>query len=138
VTDIVSSTERSRIMGLVKSKDTRPEMAVRKLCHSAGFRYRLHQKKLPGKPDLVFPARRKIIFVNGCFWHRHPDQTCKLTRTPKSRIEFWEKKFRATIERDQKNISLLENDGWDVLIVWECEVEKGADLQSRILGFLTS
>lgn len=123
-------------MSRVKARDTVPEMMVRKALHAAGLRYRLHAKGLPGRPDLVFPSRRVVVFVHGCFWHRHPDPACKLTRTPKSRLEFWETKFSENTERDARNLAALEASGWTVFTVWECQVRGGgaalADLVDAI------
>lgn len=132
------SPERSRQMALVRGKDTKPEMKVRQLVHRLGYRYRLHRRDLPGSPDLVFPGRRKVIFVHGCFWHRHPDPACKLARMPKSRIEFWGPKLTANAERDVRNQAALEAMGWKVLILWECGLESEHDLADRIVGFLES
>jgi DNA mismatch endonuclease (patch repair protein) len=121
-------------MGLVRSKDTKPEVLVRKLTHSMGFRYRLHDSSLPGKPDLVFPGRRKIIFVHGCFWHRHG--TCKNTRWPKSRLEFWKPKLERNRARDLSNRKALRKLGWRVLVIWECQIEESERLRERIRHFL--
>lgn len=109
-------------MARVKSKDTKPELAVRRLLWSMGYRYRLHARDLPGRPDLVFRGRKKVIFVHGCFWHRHPDPGCKLARLPKSRRDFWESKLQANLERDQRHVAQLRADGWDVLVLWECQL----------------
>lgn len=123
-------------MARVKSKNTSPEWAVRRLAHSQGYRYRLHGKALPGRPDLVFARRRKVIFVHGCFWHRHPDPDCALARLPKSRQEFWLPKFDANVARDARVQLELANKGWGVLVVWECELRDLASLRDRIRGFL--
>ena len=122
-------------MSLIRGKDTKPEMAVRRLVHSMGYRYRLHRRDLPGSPDLVFSVRRKVIFVHGCFWHRHPDSTCKLARLPKSRKEFWIPKLESNASRDRRNEQALEADGWGVLVVWECETKDQALLESKIQAF---
>lgn len=132
--DSVTKTKRSEIMSKVRHKDTRPEMVVRRLVHGLGFRYRLHRSDLPGKPDLVFSKKRKIIFVHGCFWHRH--EGCKLARMPKSRIDFWQRKLTRNKERDEENILKLQAAGWDVLVVWECETKDIVGLTERITGFL--
>jgi DNA mismatch endonuclease, patch repair protein len=121
-------------MGLVRSKDTKPEWVVRRLVHGLGFRYRLHVRSLPGNPDLVFPKRGKIIFVHGCFWHRHG--TCKFTRWPKSRMEFWRPKLEANHERDQVHQRALRKLGWKVLIIWECQLKDQMKLAARITKFL--
>jgi len=132
--DTVSRQKRSEIMGRVKSKDTRPEMTVRRITHRMGYRYRLHRKKLPGKPDLVFPGRKKVIFVHGCFWHRHPG--CPNTRTPKSDVDRWETKFRQNQERDQRVYSELQAQGWDVLVIWECQTKDESLLAELVDRFL--
>ena len=118
-------------MAAVQSEDTGPEMAVRKIVHGLGYRYRLHVRTLPGRPDLVFPARRKVIFVHGCFWHRH--SSCKFCYTPKSRTEFWSAKFKGTIERDKLAEGALRSLGWHVTLVWECELDD-EDKLARKLG----
>lgn len=123
-------------MSLVRSKDTKPEFVVRRVVHGLGFRYRLHGKGLPGKPDLVFAARRKVIFVNGCFWHRHPNWGCSLARLPKSRLEFWLPKLEQNRVRDKKNQVELRRLGWRVLVVWECELKDSVKLKSEIADFL--
>jgi DNA mismatch endonuclease, patch repair protein len=132
--DTISQQRRSAVMGKIKGRNTKPEIAVRKLVHSMGYRYRLHRKDLPGTPDLVFPARNKIVFVHGCFWHRHPG--CRFAYSPKSNIDFWNKKFAANIERDKRVKHQLESLGWKTLAVWECEVSKLSLLQKHIKGFL--
>lgn len=119
--DSVSRKKRSQIMALVRSKDTRPEMAVRKLVWNLGYRYRLHRRDLPGCPDLVFSGSRKVIFVHGCFWHRH--KGCALARLPKSRLDFWGPKLESNALRDKRNKRALARRGWRVLTVWECELK---------------
>lgn len=121
-------------MGRVRSRDTKPEMMVRRMVHAMGYRYRLHAKDLPGKPDLVFRSRRKVVFVHGCFWHRHPE--CALARLPKSREDFWLPKLDANRRRDMKNERALRDAGWGVLTIWECELGDVAQLKTRIRGFL--
>lgn len=121
-------------MSRVRAKDTKPEMTVRRMLHAAGYRYRLHARDLPGRPDLVFPARRKVVFINGCFWHRHRD--CALARLPKSRTEFWTEKLERNRERDERNVEALRGLGWDVLTVWECEVSDPVALMPRVVAFL--
>jgi len=120
--DNISKEERSHVMSLVKQKDTKPEMIVRSYLHRKGLRYRLHNKTLPGKPDLVFPKYKTIVFVHGCFWHGHGDPQCKLARIPKSRVEFWTNKIKGNRERDTGNKKKLEIMGWRVLTIWECEL----------------
>lgn len=128
------SDVRRRSMQAVRSKDTKPEMAVRRLAHSLGFRYRLHRRDLPGVPDLVFPSRRKIIFVHGCFWHGH---SCKNgVRQPKTNKEYWVPKIARNAERDREHLSDLARLGWSVLTVWECETRDEGGLESRLRGFL--
>lgn len=129
-----SAEDRSRAMRAVKSKDTRPELALRSLVHRMGYRYRLHRKDLPGTPDLVFPSKRKVIFLHGCFWHGH---TCKRgARIPKSNREYWLHKIKKNKARDETNITKLIEAGWKVLIVWECELRELEDLKNRIRTFL--
>lgn len=137
-TDPLNPAERSARMARVRGKDTKPEMHVRRLVHALGHRYRLHRRDLPGAPDLVFPKARKIIFVHGCFWHRHPDSDCKLARLPKSRLDFWLPKLERNRARDAENVAKLKDLGWEVLVVWECEIKDGASLESRIQAFLTT
>ncbi|WP_241163242.1 very short patch repair endonuclease [Ralstonia solanacearum] len=120
---------RSAQMALVRSRDTKPEMRVRKALHAAGLRYRLHDRRLPGTPDLVFPSRRIVVFVHGCFWHRHPG--CTAARLPKSRKEFWEPKLAGNVERDKRTQEELQALGWTVLVIWECET-KSADALMRL------
>lgn len=112
---------RSAQMGLVRSRDTKPEIRVRRALHAAGLRYRLHAKDLPGKPDILLRARRIAIFVHGCFWHQHPSPTCKLARMPKSRVEFWRTKLEGNRLRDERTRRQLEELGWRVIEVWECQ-----------------
>lgn len=130
--------KRSQQMALVRSKDSKPELVVRKAVHSLGCRYRLHRRDLPGTPDLVFAGRHKLIFVHGCFWHRHGDPSCKLARLPKSRLDFWEPKLRANVERDDRAIEELLKRGWEVLIIWECETvpTRRTELVTRLEAFL--
>lgn len=114
---------RSAQMSLVRARDTKPEMRVRRALHTAGLRYRVHAKDLPGKPDVVFRTRRLVVFVHGCFWHQHPDKHCRLARMPKSRLDFWEPKLKANRDRDIRVKSELERLGWNVLEIWECEID---------------
>lgn len=131
--DSVTPALRSEIMSRVRSKDTGPEMVVRRMLHKAGYRYRLHVANLPGKPDLVFVGLKKVIFIHGCFWHMH--ESCAGSRIPKSRVEFWTAKLSANRERDAKNVSELRQLGWDVLTIWECELA-GSDLLKKMRLFL--
>lgn len=135
--DTLSRKERSERMSRVRGRDTKPEMVVRRLVHRLGFRYRLHDRRLPGAPDLVFKSRRKAIFMHGCFWHRHPDPACKLARMPKSQLDFWRPKLEGNRERDLRTQSELEAIGWKYLIVWECELLHKEQLENRLLAFLT-
>lgn len=137
VTDTMSMDERSRRMSRIRNKDTKPEMFVRRLIHRMGYRYRLHGKKLPGKPDLVFASRRKVIFVHGCYWHRHDDPSCKLARLPKSRLDFWGPKLKGNRERDKRNQMELNALGWEVLVIWECQLSDVDDVTARVREFLT-
>ena len=132
--DRITSAERSAQMSLVKSKDTGPELKVRKLAHSLGYRYRLHGASLPGKPDLVFVKRKKVVFVHGCFWHRHAG--CRKATTPATNLDYWLPKFDRTIERDQRNIERLSSLGWSALVVWECELKDLNALGQRLRAFL--
>ena len=121
MTDVFSKEKRSWVMSRVRGKGTSPEIRVRSLTHRLGYRFRLHQKDLPGKPDLVFPSRKKVIFVHGCFWHGHDCPRGK--RTPKANAGYWTEKIRKNIERDAKNQAELQSLGWNVLVVWECEMK---------------
>ena len=134
--DTLSPEARSERMSRVRAKDTKPEMAVRRLVHGMGYRYRLHEKRLPGAPDLVFRGRRKVIFVHGCFWHRHPDPTCRLARMPKSRQEFWGPKLDGNRARDERTRAALDQQGWRQMVVWECECGQTEQLGNRIRAFL--
>jgi DNA mismatch endonuclease, patch repair protein len=120
--DVLTPEQRRFNMSRIRNRNTRPEMKVRSIVHQMGYRYRLHSKDLPGKPDLVFPGRRKIIFVHGCFFHMHD---CPYGRVvPKTNAEFWQTKRLSNVERDRRNLVTLENDGWLVLIVWECMTKR--------------
>lgn len=121
--DVVDRQTRSRMMSGIRGTNTKPELMVRKSLHSRGFRYRLHAKDIPGKPDLVLPKYRTVIFVHGCFWHRHD---CTLFRWPKTREAFWRDKLTKNTERDKRNVATLLSEGWRVLVIWECAL-KGAD-----------
>lgn len=122
-------------MSRIRSRDTTPEMKVRSYLHRNGFRFRLHRKDLPGSPDIVMPKFKTVIFVHGCFWHRHP--RCKFAYNPKTRIEFWEKKFIANIERDKRSASELKKYGWDVITIWECETGIEAMMEKKLMQKLT-
>jgi DNA mismatch endonuclease (patch repair protein) len=136
--DPLSPQERSHRMSLIRAKDSKPEMKVRRLVHSMGFRYRLHVRELPGCPDMVFPARRKLVFVHGCFWHLHRCALCD--RLPKTRPDYWLPKLRKNRERDGLNQRRLRVLGWRVLVIWECETaaKRLDDLAERLRQFLAS
>ena len=134
MTDTVSPEVRSRIMAQVKSKGMKPEMRVRRLLHGLGYRYRLHRKDLPGRPDLVFPSRRKVVFVNGCFWHKHAG--CPRVRIPATNREYWQAKLERNRARDERNIALLEESGWATITVWECQLTDIESVTEQLIGFL--
>ncbi|MDW4499157.1 DNA mismatch endonuclease Vsr [Sulfitobacter sp. D35] len=134
--DTLTPEQRSERMRRVRNRDTKPELLVRHLVHGMGYRYRLHRRDLPGSPDLVFISRRKVIFVHGCFWHRHADPDCKLARLPKSKLDFWESKLETNRERDERNVARLKELGWDVLIIWECQTINRDKLKALIEEFL--
>ncbi len=134
-TDTLSPQERSERMSRVRHKDTKPEMLVRCLVHSLGYRYRLHSRKMPGQPDMVFQCHKKVIFVHGCFWHRH-NESCPLTRWPKSRLDFWVPKLEQNKERDLRNQEKLSELGWRFLVIWECQIKNSETLAKRITHFL--
>lgn len=135
--DIVDQQTRSRMMSGIRGKNTRPEILVRKFLHGQGFRFRLHNRKLPGSPDLVLPKYRSVVFVHGCFWHRH--RGCHLAATPRTNTDFWITKLEKNVERDARNRGLLEAAGWTVFVVWECEInpdrleELAISLRSRLV-----
>ncbi|SFJ14998.1 T/G mismatch-specific endonuclease [Phyllobacterium sp. CL33Tsu] len=128
------SQERSSLMAKVKGKNTKPEIRVRQILHRMGRRFRLHRRDLPGQPDIVLPKHKVAIFVHGCFWHRHPG--CRLTTTPKTRVDFWQKKFDENVQRDRRNIADLGFAGWYPLVIWECETRDvdalAASLRQRL------
>lgn len=124
--DSLTPERRSWNMGRIAGKNTKPELAVRSILHRMGFRFRVNQKDLPGKPDIVLKKHRTIIMVHGCFWHRHPN--CSDATTPKTRTEFWQKKFDDTVARDKRNIEALTGSGWNVIIVWQCELKNPGTL----------
>ncbi len=132
--DTLTKHQRKFCMFHNKGKDTSPELFVRKIVRSLGYRYRLHKKDLPGRPDLVFAARKKVIFINGCFWHRH---SCKKGQSmPGTRAKFWQEKFKRTVERDRRNKAELKKFGWQVLIMWECQIKKSKNIANKIKKFL--
>lgn len=130
MTDVFTKAKRSEVMSCIRSKDTKPEKIVRSLLHRMGYRFRLHVKNLPGKPDIVLPKYKTVIFVHGCFWHRHPK--CKLAYTPKSRIEFWVNKFSDNVARFKIVKKELKYLKWNVLVIWECETKSNADLFNKL------
>ncbi len=131
--DTLTPAERSALMARIRGVDTKPELAVRRALHAKGYRYRIHVRGLPGRPDLVFAKRRTAVFVHGCFWHRHG---CSRTSTPKSRADFWQGKFDANVERDRRNEALLVHEGWRIFVAWECEIERDETLIPRLVQFL--
>src|ERR1700742_5233375 len=133
--DHLGPKQRSRLMARVRARDTKPEQIIRRLVYSLGYRYRLHVKELPGSPDLVFKGRRKVIFVHGCFWHRH---RCRRGRIPTSRIDFWTDKLEGNKLRDRRKQRALARLGWRYLIVWECELTQLDRISKRVSRFLTT
>ena len=127
--DIVDKATRSRMMAGIRNKDTRPELSLRKALHARGLRYRLHDRRLPGRPDLVFPKHRAVCFVHGCFWHRHPG--CRYATTPATRPAFWQAKFADNVARDERNCQQLLQEGWRIAVVWECSL-RGNRLESTV------
>lgn len=127
---------RSENMRRIRSKNTKPEMIIRQLIHSMGYRYRLHRKDLPGKPDLVFPSRKAVIFVHGCFWHQHSDPACQDAHTPKSNQDYWVSKLNMNIARDKTHYEALNSLGWRVLVIWECEIQNNKDIVQKIEEYL--
>jgi len=130
--DIISKEKRSWNMSRIRSKDTKPEKIVRSMLHRMGYRFRLHVNDLPGKPDIVLPKYKMVIFVHGCFWHRHPK--CKYAYSPKSKIDFWEKKFADNIARFKIVKKELVHLKWKVVVIWECEIKSSAELEYKISG----
>lgn len=134
--DIFSKDKRSRIMSHVGGKDTKPEQIVRSLLHRMGYRFRLHRKDLPGKPDIVLPKYKKVIFVHGCFWHGHSG--CKRAKRPATNQKFWHEKLDKNIARDRAVIEQLEKMGWKVLVVWTCEMKDMESLQMKLSSFIAA
>lgn len=131
--DVHTPAQRSFNMSRIKGKDTKPEIWLRSLLHSAGFRFRLHRKDLPGRPDIVLPSSKVAVFVHGCYWHRH--EGCRYTTTPSSNTQFWEQKFSRTIERDAENTVALQDAGWKVVVAWECQLRSNA---TEVLAAISS
>lgn len=136
--DIVDRKTRSRMMSRIRGRDTGPELLLRKALHRMGFRYRMHVRGLPGRPDLVFPKYRALVFVHGCFWHRHSE--CAQATTPSSNVLFWREKFERTVERDAAVVAELRKQGWRIAVVWECALGKKelVDVSGRIGMWLMS
>jgi DNA mismatch endonuclease (patch repair protein) len=134
--DTLSKAERSELMSRVRGKDSTPELALRRLIHGMGFRYRLHRRDLPGNPDMVFPARDAVIFMHGCFWHRHVN--CGRARMPKSRVTFWTEKLEGNRLRDRRNRRKLRALGWRVLVVWECQLNNPEKVSTLVCKFLNN
>ncbi|HAJ80282.1 MAG TPA: very short patch repair endonuclease [Fibrobacteres bacterium] len=134
VADVFTKSKRSRIMALVHSKNTTPELIVRSTLHRLGYRFSLSSKKLPGKPDIVLSRFQKLIFVHGCFWHQH--KGCKASERPSSNSDYWNNKLDRNISRDKKNIAMLKKSGWDVLIIWECQTRKNLSLSVKLAKFM--
>jgi DNA mismatch endonuclease, patch repair protein len=132
--DVFSREKRSQIMSRVSGKNTKPELLIRSLLHHMGYRFRLHRKDLPGKPDIALPKHKKVIFVHGCFWHGHID--CRRSMRPVTNKKFWHEKLEKNIERDKLNLKILEGLGWNVLVVWGCEVNDMLYLKDKLLLFL--
>lgn len=133
--DVFSPEKRSQVMSRIRSKDTKPEKIIRSILHKQGFRFRINRKDLPGKPDIVLPKYKTVIFVHGCFWHRH--EGCKYAYTPKSNVDFWNKKFSSNLQRDKNIQNKLRKSGWKVLTIWECEIkeiEKTPELLDSLLN----
>lgn len=132
--DIVSRSKRTEMMSSVKQRHTKPEITVRIILHRHGFRFRLHNKKLPGTPDIVLPKYKSVIFVHGCFWHQH--EGCRKARRPTSNVEFWNEKLDKNIERDSRKEAELKNSGWKVLTIWDCELKDEDLLIEKVKNFL--
>jgi DNA mismatch endonuclease (patch repair protein) len=132
--DALSPEERSRLMGRVAHFNTPPELVVRGVLHRLGYRFRLHRKDLPGRPDIVLPRMKKVVFVHGCFWHRHH---CRKATTPKSNVDYWQKKFADNMERDKKAVAELQRLGWGSMVVWECQTRDIDALAASLSAFLT-
>lgn len=134
MSDQLNSDARSKLMARVRGKNTNPELVVRRLAHALGYRFRLHRRELPGRPDITFPSKRKVVFVHGCFWHRHP--RCSRASLPKTRQAFWLEKFNRNVARDRRNIDALRAAGWGILVIWECETKDPTFIRERLTRFL--
>lgn len=129
---IPTTPQRSRMMAAIRGKNTKPELMLRSALFKAGFRYRLHARNLPGSPDLVFQKYQAVLFVHGCFWHRH--EGCRFTTSPKTNSDFWERKFDGNVSRDARNVALLREQGWRVVVVWECALKTSVDKTAHAVG----
>ncbi len=134
VVDVYNATTRSAVMRQVRSKDTKPEMIVRRMLHKLGYRYRLHPGDLPGRPDIIFRGKRKAIFVHGCFWHQH--QGCSASDRPSSNTTYWRAKLDRNVARDAANLSNLKDAGWNILVIWECKIKNAVELSETLCQFL--
>jgi len=134
MTDVLTPEQRRRCMAAIRGKDTKPELLVRSIAHRLGYRFRLHRRDLPGRPDLVFPSRRRVVFVHGCFWHQHPG--CRFATRPATRASFWAAKLDGNRDRDGRMQAELEGLGWQVLTIWECETRKLEAVGARLAAFL--
>lgn len=130
--DSLTKEKRSWNMSRIKSRDTKPEIIVRSLLHQMGYRFRLHRKDLPGRPDIVLPKYKTVILVHGCYWHRH--NGCKYAYNPKSRVDFWQKKFAENVMRDKRNQVELKKLGWHIIVIWECQIKDLSRLSKDILN----
>lgn len=134
--DHLSRDKRSAIMSAIRATNTKPELLVRRTLHALGYRFRTHLKEVAGKPDLVFPRRRKVIFVHGCFWHQHQDMSCRESKVPTSNLEYWLPKLQRTKERDREHRQAPERGGWPVLVLWECELRDIGSIKQNLIHFL--
>ena len=133
--DNLSPEDRSYCMSRIRSRDMKPEMIVRSMVHRMGLRFRLHRRDMPGNPDLVLARHRAVIFVHGCFWHWHPDPNCPIAGLPATNVDYWQPKFARTRERDRESSARLEEEGWRVLVIWECELRTPEAVMDRIATF---
>ena len=137
VTDNLSPEDRSRCMSRIRSQGMKPELAVRSMVHRLGYRFRLHRRDMAGRPDLVLRRHRAVVFVNGCFWHWHPDAGCPIAGLPKSNLKYWQPKLEKTRFRDRDDVASLEADGWRVLTIWECQLRQPEDVLGKLCQFLS-
>ena len=134
--DHLTPEKRSAIMSAIRSKNTKPEVKVRHALHRLGYRFQIHDRRLPGKPDIVFTKRRKIIFIHGCYWHQHADPNCRDTKKPTSNLDYWLPKLDRTNARDKQQQNALNQMGWKILVLWECEVSTDRQIEQRLVTFL--